>query len=215
MNLAYQGNDCRVSGLADGLIRWLSGSTAVGYAVAWALGWMTNEQHFQNRVELTPEQISLLVQAASRTDCDHECLRFLCWTFVSHRTTEVIPALLLYLPRSSGYTRSQIVKTLGTIGGDTVEATIFIYLKDADKSVRRAALGGLANNCKDRADRRLLSNHFSENFGGIDPQDSISENRVTTAARELKLPESEIRQRYERLAERFGLKLEWVPSTGP
>jgi len=62
----------------------------------------------------------------------------------------------------------------------------------------------------DAVDRKLFSEHFRENFGGLEPLGPITAKQVTAPARELELPEPEVRQRYARLAERFGLKLAWT-----
>jgi HEAT repeat protein len=212
MHLAWRGTDCRVPGLVDGLVRWLSGGTAAAHAAAWALGWMAvMSRHPEFTVKVTPIQLSALVEATNRVDLDSEALRWLCEIFSENRTQGAVAALLQRLPHSSAPTQAAILRTLGAIGDRPGIEAIPAYLQVADESVRRAALGGLALTCDDEADRRLLCEHFEKRFGGLDPLDLITKERVATAAQVLRIPKPEIRQRYERLAERFGLLLEWTP----
>lgn len=213
MTLAFHAADCRVAGLAEGLIRWLSGSAAVSHSAAWALGWMTMKQPANNAVELSPAQLATLVATANREDGESETLRYLCWVFKSHRTAKAVPVLLKRLPNSPANAQAEVLQTLGEIGEDAGVAAIRAYLEDPNVSTRQAALGGLARTCEDESDRKLLSEHFSVESGWLDPLDPISEDRVAQAARRLRLPNAEIRQRYKRLAERFGLKLAWPSAT--
>lgn len=213
MELAFREQDCRVAGLADGLIRRLSGGAAATQAVAWALVWLTGAwpaRSPETRVELAPLQLASLVAAAAREECDSEALRFLCGVFALHRTVEAVPVLLYRLRHSPARTQAEILQTLGAIGEASGVMAIRTYLKDADESLRRAALGGLARTCEDEADRKLLSEQCLEVLDSLDPLDLISEQRVAQAAMDCGLPEPEIRQRYERLAERFGLTLSWT-----
>ncbi|MGX9726926.1 MAG: NACHT domain-containing protein [Candidatus Electronema sp. VV] len=82
-----------------------------------------------------------------------------------------------------------------------------IYSQDTGENIRRAALGSMAQNCKEETDRMLLS----ENFGGIapflDPQSPITSARVAEAAEKLKQPAEEIAQRYAMLAQWLDLML--------
>lgn len=213
MQRAYQETNCQAPGLTDGLIRCLAGGAAASHAAAWALGWMTRNK--LTNVQLESSQIATLVAAAARANCDSEVLRYLCWTFAAHRTVEAVPALLHHLLHGPVRTQAEILETLGAIGEASGVAALPSYLQNPDEIVRRAALGGLAQTCEDAANLRLLRDHFMEDFRGLDPLDPITEQRVTRAARELQLPEHEIRQRYERLAKRFGLKLEWTAGTKP
>jgi hypothetical protein len=84
------------------------------------------------------------------------------------------------------------------------------HLRDDDESVRRIALRGLADTRDDEIDRKLLCENLegSKWEPGWDPRSPIAADRITEAAHWLKRPRQEIRQRYERLAEAFGLTLE-------
>jgi Ribonuclease G/E len=79
-----------------------------------------------------------------------------------------------------------------------------------DAAIRSAALGGLSRTCEDKTDRKLLSRDLDDLQPYLDPQEAIDEARVRQAAKKLKIPAEEVRRRYEALAQRFGLKLEWV-----
>ena len=59
-------------------------------------------------------------------------------------------------------------------------------------------------------DGKLLFEHFNENFQVLDPLATITTDRIASAAKRLKLSSNEVRQHYERFAERFGLTVEPV-----
>lgn len=194
--------------MPDALTLRLSGSAAMSHAAAWALGWMTNERHQQHAWAPAPEQLDRLIEAAARPDCDCETLYWLSGIFRNLRSPQALEPLLHHLSASPARTRKAIVKALGAIGDPRCLAVLTDLLNDADESVRVAALHGLAQTYPDEIDRKLLSRDHdaAERWG--DPQSPITADRITKAARVLNLPPEEIRQRYERLAERFGLKLE-------
>ena len=81
-------------------------------------------------------------------------------------------------------------------------------MQDAKEEIRRAALGGLAQTCKDEIDRELLSEDI-DGFGPwLDPQAPITVARINEAAEDLEQPVQAIASRYKELAQRFGLTLE-------
>nr|VFJ49102.1 MAG: PBS lyase HEAT-like repeat-containing protein [Candidatus Kentron sp. DK] len=103
--------------------------------------------------------------------------------------------------------RRAVAEALGQIGEEPALAALRACLDDPVEAARRAALGGLAQTCKDQIDRRLL---FANLYGfgpGLDPRQPIDTARMEQAARILKKPLPEIRRRYGKLAEEFGLKL--------
>lgn len=55
----------------------------------------------------------------------------------------------------------------------------------------------------------LLTEHFGGTWPWLGPQEPVGETRVKDAVKELKLSEAEVRKRYERLAMKYHLKLEW------
>ena len=88
-----------------------------------------------------------------------------------------------------------------------VSSGLFAF-SDSDARVRKAALAGLVKQKSkdlDEIDKRLLPE---------DPFETISDGRIRTMAHELDLSEAKVRQRYKRLSEMFGLKVE-PPATNP
>ncbi len=82
-------------------------------------------------------------------------------------------------------------------------------LADENAEVRKSALAALARICEEETDRKLLTRHLDGRWPWLDPQEAVNEERVKYAARELELSEAEVRRRYERLAKKYYLKLEW------
>jgi len=127
--------------------------------------------------------------------------------------------------------RVAIIKVLAAIGEPVGLRAIREWLKHEYPAVRRVCLAALARReCNDWYDQILLSENFGQPswavgfmpdntftvVDAIDPEDPIDETVVDWAAMEVSLPKDEIRQRYERLANQFGLKLAWTAeSTAP
>jgi len=70
-------------------------------------------------------------------------------------------------------------------------------------------LCALAKIREDETDRKLLTSNLEGLLSWLDPQEPIDEERVKKAAKKLEMNEAEVRQRYERLAEKYKLKLKW------
>ncbi len=83
-------------------------------------------------------------------------------------------------------------------------------MNNENKSVRCAAVGALSNIWKDETEKALLSRDVDGVGPWLDPKDSIDNRRVKIVAEKLKMPEDEVRRRYEKLDEKIGLKLAWV-----
>jgi hypothetical protein len=122
------------------------------------------------------------------------------------RVTEILLERLQDLQEDQDVRRA-----VATILGQNVEVrgiTILSnYLRDKDGVLRRAALRELALTCEEKIDRQLLSVDLDGVEPWIDPQLSITADRIVLAAEILEKPLEEIQQRYAVLAERFGLKL--------
>lgn len=82
-------------------------------------------------------------------------------------------------------------------------------LENENWMVRTTVLGTLAKICKNETGRELFSRDVDGWEPWLDPQDPIDEERVVYAAKRLRLSEEEIRRRYEKLAEKYKLKLTW------
>jgi hypothetical protein len=67
----------------------------------------------------------------------------------------------------------------------------------------------MAARCEDPTDKKLLSRDLDGIYPFLDPQKPITEAWLRAVARQLELPEDDIRQRYRALAQQFGLTLAW------
>ncbi|MBK1700137.1 NACHT domain-containing protein [Thiococcus pfennigii] len=211
MDSAFKKQDCWVPGMAEGLTRRLSGSAPMSHAAAWALGWMTDRRHADRAWRPDAAQLDRLLAAAASPDCDSEALFWLAKILGDIEADRAVTPLLAHLPNSPPRTQAAILVALGAIGDPLGLAALPDYLDHDDESVRRAALGGLAETCNDGIDRKLLSAWLTwEPWGlGLDPRSPITADRIAKAARQLERPPQEIRERYERLAMQFDLRLEW------
>lgn len=81
-------------------------------------------------------------------------------------------------------------------------------LGDANPEVRIACMGALAENL-DEIDRELVGGDLYAVGPRFDPAERVEEERIEKAAQQLNLPPEEVRDRYESLADRFGLTLSW------
>jgi HEAT repeat protein len=83
---------------------------------------------------------------------------------------------------------------------------------ESDKQeTRTKAIEALAQGV-DEIDRRLLSRDLDGLDPWSDPRSPITHIRVTKASKSLGLPESEIRSRFEAMADLCCLTLEWLPA---
>jgi hypothetical protein len=105
--------------------------------------------------------------------------------------------------------RTAAIKTLGRIGDLQAMKPLLKRLEDKNTEVRISALGALAKICEDETNRKLLTRELDGKWTWLEPQDPVNDERVKNAARKLELSEEEVRQRYERLAKKYHLKLEW------
>jgi hypothetical protein len=101
------------------------------------------------------------------------------------------------------------IDILGNIKETKAVDVIIPKLNDQISNIRGTALTALLKICEDTTDLELFRGDFVERWSDIDPQEPINEERVKKAAKALKKNETEVRQRYERLAEKYKLKLSW------
>jgi hypothetical protein len=177
---------------------------------------MTDVRYGGRAWEPGARQIARLLAAVADPDLDSETLYFLSFTFGNLRTPQAVAPLLRRLPNSAPTTRRGIVHALGAIGVPKAIGALHTCLRDGDERVRRQAVAELAGTCQDKIDRELLMSQRGfeldarlghEWHSGLDPQSPITAKRIAEAAKKLKRPNIEIRQRYKRLAEEFNLKL--------
>ncbi|MCP4700167.1 MAG: NACHT domain-containing protein [Gammaproteobacteria bacterium] len=118
-------------------------------------------------------------------------------------------SLLARLEDEDGRVQLAAAQALIKIGDARGIDALKSCLRNKNEGLRRAALGGLAQTCNKPIERKLLGEYLGEFPVFLDPQAPISESRIAEAAKKLRKPAAEIRQRYEVLAARFGLILAW------
>lgn len=97
---------------------------------------------------------------------------------------------------------------LGQINTEGAVAALVSRLDDPNADTRRAAMGGLAHTT-DYVERQLLSRDLDGLAPFLDPEEVISETFAQKAASQLAITLEEVKARYEALAGRSHLKLEW------
>ncbi|NIM12442.1 MAG: NACHT domain-containing protein [Candidatus Aminicenantes bacterium] len=101
------------------------------------------------------------------------------------------------------------IAILGNAKSNQAVEVMIARLDEGSEMVRKIALQAIAKIQEDKTDRKLLSRDTDGVGPWLDPQDPIDENRVKMAAKRLKKPEEEVRQRYEKLAEKYKLRISW------
>lgn len=206
MQLAYSERKCNTPQLPNNLINELSEPPATSHAAAWALGWLVEKKQWvPNQTEL--ERIAA---ALANPLLDSEAVRWTATIFTKYPFPKAIPGLLSHLEQNLGKSRPSILLALGNTADPQALTVVKNHLKHADNNTRKAALGGLTKGSQDEIGRRLLLRDFDDKWElWLDPKDQIPTSRIQRAARALKESPDFIRQRYEELAEQFGLSLEW------
>jgi len=120
----------------------------------------------------------------------------------------VDPLLCLLEQENRMVVCTTIANSLRQLGNQQGSEILFSYLSKPQIKYRQEALELLSQNFDD-IDKKLLSRDIDSYFPIIDPQRVITERRVKNAAWKLRLEESSIRLRYERLAVELGLNLGW------
>jgi HEAT repeat protein/predicted phosphodiesterase len=124
------------------------------------------------------------------------------------KSKAAVAGLLGRLDDGDAGVRSAAARALGEIKSKAAVAGLLARLEDGDADVRRAALGGLAQ-ALEVVDRQLLSSDLDGIRPFVDPRQPIAEADARRAAERLKLAIEDVKARYEALAERFHLRLEW------
>jgi hypothetical protein len=108
--------------------------------------------------------------------------------------------------------RQAAMDALAQIGDADALTALKTRLFMPDTSARTEAVRALSWTCRDEVDRRLLSRDFDERWPFLDPWNPIGDDRVRTAAAALGISVREVCRRYEVLARRFWLKIDWDSS---
>jgi len=104
--------------------------------------------------------------------------------------------------------RAFAAAALAHLGDGRGKALLAKLVQDRNPEVRIPAVGAYAY-WRGEVDRQLLSRHVVPGGPWLDPQELVTEPRVTQASRRLGIPAEEVRSRYEALANDLGLKLSW------
>lgn len=207
MELAFQGRACLVPGLTQGLLSMLAENDHSAHAAAWALGWLNNEKMGTDAWQPTVEERDQIVSFVGNPYSDAEAARYLMWILARERDECAVDALVLRLKDGNVNVRETAVRTLGQIGSQRAVDALMPSLEDDEEDLRRYALGTLATTLEDEIDRILLSERLRDNGPYLDPQEEIDGERLQGAAEVLGLSTEETRYRYETLARKLALKL--------
>lgn len=220
MEFAFEGrfSEAKVPQVAPLLLDMLDKSAPSAHSAAWALNWVYGvwrgdekekkillkiwEEDYTNRI------LNLLPQE----DFDSNALRFLIPILGWTKNPKVVEPIIGKLEHENVVVVREACRVLGEIKDPRSVEPLLRKLDDSDWVIRQEALGALAKIIGDEIDQRLLSNDFEAEYDWSDPQEPISEKRIGKGAETLNLSEEEVRRRYEVLAEKFNLKLEWKTS---
>ncbi|MBV9790706.1 MAG: HEAT repeat domain-containing protein, partial [Chloroflexi bacterium] len=167
----------------------------IGSAVAEALGQIRD-----------PEAVEPLIAALSNSNSIIR--RHAAYALGQIRDPRAIEPLLTTLTDTESSISSAAAQALSQLGSEIGITFLMSKLSDDSQEKRKLVLAELARTCKDEIDRKLLTRDLDGFEPFIDPQNIIDRERIIRAARRLELPIEEVRQRYEALAQRFGLRVE-------
>lgn len=122
---------------------------------------------------------------------------------------EAIEPLLAVKKRENLGIESPVVRSLAALGESSALKDFHKELRNHDRDHRRAILWNVAKYEPDWADRTLLSKNGDAEFPGIDPQHKITLKDVERYAEAADLTPTEVRERYERLRDKYLLRLAW------
>jgi hypothetical protein len=215
MSAAFNGKARVVPGLIDALITFLPRGPVAAYAASWALGWLSNSAPGRDAIwRPSAAEFSRLLPFLTDSATDPEALTWLAWISRCIQSSEAIAPQLELLAHPHSSTREAAADALGEIGDDRAVDALRPHLTDPVADVRRCTLKALVQIRGDDVAKKLLLQWHDANSPFIDPQEPINASHVSKAAKELKLPETEIRRRYEGLAAEYGLTLALPPAAG-
>ncbi|MGW7205397.1 NACHT domain-containing protein [Streptomyces sp. NPDC054837] len=106
---------------------------------------------------------------------------------------------------------SLVVAALASLGVPRASLAVEQAMNGPSSKGRAAALWSLASLETDPDTRTLLSQDLDGELPGRDPAEDIDEEALPRISEATQLPVEEVRARYEALAERYPLKLAWLP----
>ncbi|UCH98646.1 MAG: HEAT repeat domain-containing protein [Candidatus Aminicenantes bacterium] len=150
-----------------------------------------------------------LISFISNPNADIEAVYYSIRILGRTKNPLLVDALIVRLDDARGRVSFGAINALGSIGDPRAVDPLIKKLDDENDDVRRAALGALAEIREDKTDQKLLSRDVDAIDPWLDPQEPIEEGMIKKAAKKLEMNEYDVRQRYERLAEKYKLKLSW------
>jgi len=165
----------------------------------------------------------------------HPFVRSACITTLgSFSSQPIVPLLLTYIQDTDVQIRHAAITALGRMREVKAVEQIFPFLRDMNINTRRIALRALAMIFGEENDHFLLKDSTSHSYVTyfspstrtpftpfsermmiqhhdmyIDPAVAINFSQVIDLVDKIKKPLSEIRKRYEMIAERYGITLGW------
>jgi hypothetical protein len=191
-----------IPGMVEGLLAMLDKNGPSAHAGTWALYWINREKVW------IPGQNELvkLISFISNPNADIEATY---WSIKILDEPQSVNAIISKLDNQNDNVRKNAIEVLARLNDSYAIEPLIATLDDYNDGVRRAALGALAKICEDETEQELLSSHLNADYPWLDPQEPIDEERVKKASIVLEMSQDEVRQRYERLAEKYKLKLSW------
>jgi hypothetical protein len=190
------------------LVTRLDNTPATAHAAAWAMRWLARNNNEEVVKWVNHEaNIQIILDYLSKPNFDVEATRWLIVFAGAIKGPRAVGHLAARLEDVDNGVRRATCYALGEIKDHRAVEPLMAKLSDDDAEVRKEALGALVRITGDDIDRKLLS---GARYLWLDPKEPISHSHITEAVERLKLPREEIQRRYENLAKRFGLKLEWT-----
>jgi hypothetical protein len=131
--------------------------------------------------------------------------------------TEYMPAILTLLSDSDVRVRIAATSALAMTGIPQKTDALMSRLADSSEEVRRIALRSLVSDLgMNDTEIRLLTQDLDAENPWIDPRVPITEERVATASKKLRLQEPEVRRILQSLNDSLGRKLvlTWIAQNG-
>jgi nucleoside phosphorylase len=217
MEAAFRRRLDRAPEVASALMDMTRASPACVHAATWALAWMAGGIGAAAPAAVwvpTEHDVRRLLDLVPALGARREAVRYVAAIFGCAREHRAVAPLVEILRATSSTVAEGIVAELGRIGDRSVAPVIAARLTDKDEGVRRAAVGALAQLTCSGQDARLLRKGEGLHGPWLDRRRPIGPKRVEIAAKRASLSPAEARRRYEELAPRFLLTLQWTPRRG-
>ncbi len=204
IQMAFKKNATTTPKMIGRLLALLEKDAPSSHAGAWALFWLAENNYWKPNKKETEFLVSFIAQL----NFDLEALNYVIWIIKKTKTSLAIDHLISRLSDTRSRVCQEAIEALAALGDLRAFEPLLSKLEDKNQEIRSTALGALARIREDETDRKLLSRYFFDR-SWLDPHQPIDEKWVERAAEKLKLPIEDIRRRYEKLAERYNLVLEW------